>query len=519
MAGIIINMSKVKQVLRLHAQGLSNRKIAGDLGLYKGIVNSYVRKIKEDEYRIEELLALEEPVLESKLFAGNPAYKQDRFEEFKGMISYWEEELKKPHVTRYLLWEEYRESHPDGYGYSQFCFHLGQIIKARKPGSILQHHAGEKLFVDFAGDTVSYINRESGEVIQTQVFVACLPYSDYAFVMAVPSQSTDDFLYALSCCLKHLGGSPKIVVTDNLKASVIKTDRYEPELNRVMDDFANHYGFAVLPARVRKPQDKASVENEVKIVYRRVYAKLRHHTFFSLEEINRALADKTREHNQTRQQQKEYCREEKFLAEEKPLLKALPEKDFEIKYYAKLRVAQNNCIYLARDKHYYSVPYPYIGEEADVIYTRSLVRIYIRGVYVATHLRTIGFGYTVVKAHMSSGHNFYHDRSPEFYIRQAGKHSELLAELFAVIFERAEIPEVQYKRCDGLLSLQRKTDPVIFERVCRYALDNDILTYQSIKRVMDTKAYMLNGEEGKHQGKKNRNIQHINIRGKKYYEE
>lgn len=519
MAGIIINMSKVKQVLRLHAQGISNRKIAGDSGLYKGTVNTYVRKIKEQESGIEELSALDEPVLESKLFAGNPAYKQDRFEEFKGMISYWEEELKKPHVTRYLLWEEYRESHPDGYGYSQFCFHLGQIIKARKPGSILQHHAGEKLFVDFAGDTVSYINRESGEVIQTQVFVACLPYSDYAFVMAVPSQSTDDFLYALSCCLKHLGGSPKIVVTDNLKASVIKTDRYEPELNRVMDDFANHYGFAVLPARVRKPQDKASVENEVKIVYRRVYAKLRHHTFFSLEEINRALADKTREHNQTRQQQKEYCREEKFLAEEKPLLKALPEKDFEIKYYAKLRVAQNNCIYLARDKHYYSVPYPYIGEEADVIYTRSLVRIYIRGVYVATHLRTIGFGYTVVKVHMGSGHNFYHDRSPEFYIRQAGKHSELLAELFAVIFERAEIPEVQYKRCDGLLSLQRKTDPVIFERVCSYALDNDILTYQSIKRVMDTKAYMLNGEEGKHQGKKNRNIQHINIRGKIYYEE
>ena len=120
---------------------------------------------------------------------------------------------------------------------------------------------------------------------------------------------------------------------------------------------------------------------------------------------------------------------------------------------------------------------------------------------------------------MGSGHNFYHDRSPEFYIRQAGKHSELLAELFAVIFERAEIPEVQYKRCDGLLSPQRKTDPVIFERVCRYALDNDILTYQSIKRVMDTKAYMLNGEEEKQQGKKNRNIQHINIRGKKYYEE
>ena len=517
MAGIIINMSKVKQVLRLHVQGVSNRKIARDLGLYKGTVNTYVRKIKEHEYSIEELLALDEPVLESKLFAGNPAYKQDRFEEFKGMIPYWEKELKNPHVTRYLLWEEYRKSHPDGYGYSRFCFHLGQILHARKPGSILQHNPGEKLFVDFAGDTFPYIDPESGEVIQTQVFVACLPYSDYAFVMAVPSQSTDDFLYALSCCLKHLGGSPKIVVTDNLKASVIKADRYEPTLNRVMDDFANHYGFVVLPARVKKPQDKASVENEVKIIYRRVYAKLRHHTFFSLEEINRALADKTREHNQTRQQQKGYCREEKFPAEEKPLLKELPEKDFEIKYYAKLRVAQNNCIYLARDKRYYSVPYQYIGEKADVIYTRSLVRIYVRGACMATHQRVIGFGYTTVKEHMGSGHNFYQDRSPAFYIRQAGKHSELLAELIAVIFQRAEVPEVQYKRCDGLLSLQRKTDPVIFEQVCRYALDNDILSYQSIKRVIDNKAYLHDVEEEKRQDGKNKNIQHINIRGKKYY--
>lgn len=509
-------MSKVKQVLRLHAQGFSNRRIARELELYKGTVNNYVDKIKNYHYSIEELLSLEDPELEAKLFAGNPAYKESRFEAFKNKIPYLEKELGRPHVTRYLLWQEYRQENTDGYGYSQFCFHLGQLLKARKPGSILEHNPGEKLFVDFAGDTFPYIDRETGEVIHTQVFAACLPCSSYTFIMAVPTQRTDDFLHALACCLNHLGGSPRIVVTDNLKASVVKADRYEPELNRVMEDFANHYGFAVIPARARSPKDKAAVENEVKIAYRRVYAKLRNHTFFSIEEVNAAFAEKTREHNQTRMQQKEYCRQEKFLAEEKPLLGELPADAFEVKYYASLKINENNCVHLARDKHFYSAPYRYMGQKAEVVYTRSLVRIYVNRECVATHVRSTRPGYSTEKEHMGSSHNFYRERSPGFYIRQAARRSDTLAELFAAFFEKAEVPETQYRRCDGLLSLQRKTDPVVFERVCRYALDNGILTYQSIKRVIDTKAYMLGMTEEGNPDRDN-NIKHVNIRGKKYY--
>ncbi len=515
MAGTITSMSKVKQVLRLHAQGVSNRKIAAVLGIYKGTVNSYVQKITNQQYSIDELLALEDPELERVLFAGNPAYKQERFDEFKEMIPYFEKELKKRHVTRYIIWQEYRQDHPEGYSYSQFCYHLQQVINARKPGSIIHYNPAEKLLVDFAGDTVSYIDRETGEVLKAQVFVACLPYSDYTFIKAVPSQRTDDFLHALTCCLDHLGGTPKIIVPDNLKAAVVKADRFEPELNRLMEDFANHYGIAVIPARAVKPKDKAAVENEVKIIYRRVYAKLRHHTFFSIEEINQAFAEKTREHNQTRQQQKDYCREEKFLAEEKPLLKELPKDAFQVKYYASLKIALNNCIYLARDKHYYSAPFQYIGQQADIVYTRSLVRIYVRGECVATHKRSAGFGYTTRKEHMSSSHNFYQSRSPEFYIRQAGRHSDTLSELFTAIFKGVEVPEIMYKRCDGLLALQRRTDPVTFENVCRYALENDILTLKSIKRVIDSKAYLHDMWQEDNQN--NMNIKHINIRGKKYY--
>ncbi|MEA5126897.1 MAG: IS21 family transposase [Proteiniphilum sp.] len=303
---------------------MSNRNIARELGLYKGTVNDYIRKLKGNNFDIGDLLKLEDPELEKKFSAGTPAYTDNRFEVLKGKLDYIENELSRKHVTRYQLWQEYRQEQSSGYGYSQFCYHLSQLKEARHPSAIMEHRPGEKLYVDFAGDTLSYVDRETGEVIKVQVFIACFPYSDYTFALAVPSQQTEDFLYALSQALQYFGGCPKILVPDNLKAAVIKADKYEPELNRVMEDFGNHYGFVVIPARSRKPKDKATVENHVKIIYNRVYARLRNEVFFSIEDLNEAIEKKIGEHNQTRMQQKGYSREEKFLAEEKESLSALP---------------------------------------------------------------------------------------------------------------------------------------------------------------------------------------------------
>ncbi|NDV94236.1 IS21 family transposase [Dysgonomonas sp. 521] len=517
MAGTLIRMSKIKQVLRLHKEGISNRRIAVELGLYKGTVNDYIRKVNEHGFDVDSLLNLEDPVLEEKFSAGNPAYTDARFNYLKGKLSYFEGELRRAHVTRKTLWNEYIRECPDGYRYSQFCYHLNQLQLARHPSAILEHIAGNELHVDFAGDRLSYVDLGTGEVIEVQVFIGCLPYSNYTFAMAVPSQRTDDFLYALSCCLKDMGGCPRILIPDNLKAAVIKADRYEPELNRVLDDFANHYGFAVLPTRSRKPKDKALVENHVRIIYTRVYAQLRNQRFFSIEALNQAIAEKVSEHNQTRQQQKDYSREEKFLAEEKQVLRPLPEQEFELKYYTDLRVATNNCIYLGRDKHYYSVPYIYIGQKVSVIYTRSLVTIYCQGKVIATHSRTVGFGYTTEKEHLCSTHQHYRDRSPEYYIRLAEKRSGVLGELIKRNFEKEEIPEVIYKRCDGFLSLQRKTDPVIFEKACRWALQNNLLSYKSLQKIIENKTYCQVEDCGEQEdGNKQRS--HINIRGKQHYD-
>jgi len=348
------------------------------------------------------LLLLDEPVLEGKLFAGNPSYKQDRYEGIKDDLSYYSKELSKVGVTRKLLWEEYRDKNPDGYRYTQFCHHLGHMV-SKNPSMVLWHNAGEKLFIDFAGKKLSYMDRETGEVIECQVFVACLPHSDYSFAMAVRSQSIGDFIYALTCCLHQLGGVTQTLVPDNLKSAVIKANRYEPDINQVLEDFANHYGTTVTPTRARKPKDKALVENQVKLIYSRVYARLRNQQFFDLHQLNKAIGEKVKGHNQTRMQQKGYCREEKFLSDEKHTLAPLPVSAFEIKYSKELKVAKNNHIYLSVDKHYYSVPYAHTGSKAKVIYTRSMVRIYVKGEQVAVHQRSYKTsGYSTTKEHLCS---------------------------------------------------------------------------------------------------------------------
>ena len=484
MAGKVTEMSKIKQLIRLHESGVSNRRIAEVLSIDRGTVNNYIRKIKAGNMQTSDLLELEEPVLEGKFIAGTAAYTDKRFDEFKELLPYFEKELKRKHVTHRLLWQEYLSKNPAGYRYTQFCYHLNQLLVARRPSAVLTHEAGEKLFVDFAGDQLEIIDIQTGEVTSVYVFVACLPYSDYTFIMAVKRQTTEDFLYALACCLKHLGGCPKIIVPDNLKAAAVKTDRYEPTLSRLMDDFANHYGLGVMPTRIFHAKDKAKVENQVRIIYSRVYAKLRNRHFFSLEELNHALAEKIMEHNQTRMQRTDYSRQEKFLADEKHLLGALPATEFEVKYYTDLRVGHNNHIYPGRDKHYYSAPYIYTGQKVHVIYTRTLVRIFFKNERIATHERVTGYGYTTIAGHLCSAHKHYNSRSPGYYIETAKKRSALLAEIITLIFNRPQPPELFYRTCDGLLSLCRKTNPDRFEKACRIALANNVFNYGFIKSLI-----------------------------------
>ena len=259
MAGKPKRMSQIKQLLLLHKQGKSKKAIARDLELSKNTVKNYLTKLEINNLDINELLALEDPVLEGVFFAGNPAVKDLRYETLKNNLDYYAREINKVGVTYRILWEEYKENTKDHYRYTQFCFHLNQHLKKSNPTMVLHHKPGEKLFIDFAGKKLCYYDFKTGEEFECEVFVACLPYSDYGFAIAVPSQRIEDFIYALSCCLQEIGGVPLALVPDNLKSAVIKSSRYEPQINSVLEDFANHYQTTVCPARARRPRDKALV--------------------------------------------------------------------------------------------------------------------------------------------------------------------------------------------------------------------------------------------------------------------
>ena len=513
MAGKPRPMSQIKQLLQLHEQGKGIKFIARSLGISKNTVKAYLAKVALSPLDVQALLALDDPIMEARFHAGNPAYKDERFEHLKANLDFFSKELGRVGVTKQLLWEEYRSDYPLGYSRSQFCYHLSQQLIARKPSMVLQHCAGEKLFIDFAGKKLSYADPDTGEVVPCQVFVACLPYSDYSFAMAVRSQNISDFLYALGCCLQELGGVPQVLVPDNLKSAIVKANRYEPDVNRALEDFANHYHTTVIPARARKPKDKALVENQVKLVYSRVFAKLRNQQFLGLASLNKAVKEKIREHNQTRMQQKLYCREEKFLADEKHLLQSLPDQLFELKYYRELKVAKNNHIYLAQDKHYYSVPFAYIGQSAKVNYTRSMVRIYAKGEQVAVHIRDYKpGGYTTDKEHLCLAHQHYMDRSPDYYMNKAKLKSDELYQLIRLMFGQNRHPEQLYRTCDGLLNLQRKTDPKDFHKACLMAIEYQNYSYRFILNILTNK--MTNQPEAKPEKPL---PNHENLRKREYY--
>ncbi len=522
MAGKPKSMSQIKQLLLFHQQGKGKKTIARMLGISKTTVKVYFEKLQlltssaegGKPLTISDLVKLEDPVLEAKFHPGNPAYKGDRYEAFKVHLDYYLRELKRTGVTKNLLWEEYRQQYPDGYSYTQFCFHLQQQQIASRPTMVLEHKPAEKLYIDFAGKKFIYIDKEIGALTECQVFIACLPYSDYSFAMAVKGQSIEDFLYALSSCLYHLGGVPQALVPDNLKAAVIRANRYEPNINRALEDFANHYGATIVPARVKKPQDKALVENQVKLIYNRVYARLRDMQFFDLYSLNQAITERIKVHNQTRMQQKPWCREEKFLAEEKKLLAPLPAEKFEIKTYNELLVAKNNHIYLSHDKHYYSVPYKLIGSKVKVIYTRSMVYIFSKGKQVAVHVRSYTKGgYTTDKYHLCSQHQHYLDRSPQYYLQQAEIKSEVLHRLISLIFTQNRYPEQLYKTCDGLFGLQRKTEPDRFYKACQMAIDYQNYTYTFLKNILENKM-----TEQKTELPDKPLPKHDNLRGKEHYQ-
>lgn len=479
-------MHLIKQIIQLKQAGLSIRQISKRLDISRNTLRGYIRQLESQLLNWEQLS--QQPESELARLTSRPAKPAapTQYEVLRERFPTMEQELTRNGVSRYLLWLEYKQQYPEGYQYVQFCYHYRQWKLASQVSLRMEHKAGDKLFVDFAGDALYLSDAKTGELRPVAVFVAVLGCSQLTFVRAVMSQRTEDFLACLAQTFTYLGGVPAAVVPDNLKAAVSKADRYEPELNPSLSDFALHYQTTILPARVRKPKDKSLVEGAVDIVYGRVYAPLRKRVFHSLSELNVAISELTQKHNQTRFQGKEYSRQQLFEEREKAMLKALPATAYELKHYYQGKVQKNSHVLLSEDKHYYSVPFRYVGHPVKLVYTLDWVEIYCQYERIALHKRSLTkYGYSTHKEHLPSHHQWVLDWNPDYFQQWASRVGEqTLLAIQALLAGRIH-PEQTYKSCIGVLTLEKKVGKERLEKACQRALLFGSVSYKLIRSILD----------------------------------
>lgn len=517
MAGKVIDMSKLRTVLKLHTQGKSKIFISTYLSLSRNTVKKYIRQFIDLKTTFEELNELEDTKLE-ELFIKSPQVfdLSPKLEVLYNYFPYIEKELKKTGVTKMLLWREYKEKHPNGLQSTQFCEHYNRWSKRvnGKPVMHMEHKAGDKMFVDYAGQTLQIVDEQTGELIEVQFFVSILGASQFTYAEATMSQKKADFITSVENALLYYKGVPAAIMPDNLKSAVTKSNRYEPILNETFLDFSEHYGTTIIPARPYKPRDKALVEGVVKILYSRIYATLRNQTFSSLPSLNELIWKCLEQHNKTKLTNKNHSRWDLFEELEAPTLSLLPQERYEIKQQALVTVMQNGHVLLSEDKHYYSVPYQYIRKKVKLLYTSKTIEIYHKYIRIAVHPRLKSpFNYTTTKEHLASTHQFMTEWTPQRFISWAESIDENVKHLIIHILEKKQHVEQAYKSCIGILSLEKKAGRERLIKACTRALEYGIYNYKIVLTILEKGLDLIEQDPNEEQELPD----HKNIRGKEYY--
>lgn len=393
------------------------------------------------------------------------------------------EELRRVGVNRMVLWQEYKEKNPGGYSYSQFCYHFQHWNSSQKSSLHIEQKPGDKLYVDFAGKKFPIVDRQTGEKTFLEMLVVTLGYSGLTYIEFCLSQKQEDFLYAFENALIYFGGITRAVVPDNMKSAVTKACRYEPVIARDLEDLANHYGIAIVPARRYEAQDKAWVERMVNIIYSRVYAALRNETLHDVHEANLARIPLLEKHNGLKMQDRDYSRRELFENEERSLLRPLPVERYEIKHYLSLKLSGNNHVYIKRERQYYSAPHRFIGQSCKVIYTVRWVSIYVDGEQVAFHLRR-GLRYTTNPDHLPHEKRYMLELNPDTLLARGRKISTVVESYLREILNKPVYPEQAYKSCEGVLSFARKADSQRLVAACERGIQLEVYTYGFIKNML-----------------------------------
>jgi len=511
-------MKKIREVLRMVLEdGYSHRKTAKATGVSRPTVGEYIAKFRESGLKIDNIQVMSDSalveVLEQKAIVEE---KDKKREELYGLFPGYGKELLKTGVNLRVLWEEYRGINPDGYGYSQFCYHYGVWNNSLELSMRQEYKAGDKLFIDFTGKKLSITDRETGSVTEKEVFVAILGASQYTYVEAADNQKKESLIRACENALRYFGGAPNAIVPDCLKSGVTRGDKYEPDINPEFADFARHYGVCVLPARPHEPRDKAHVENAVKIVYSWIFAALRNRVFYSTEELYQAIREQLELYNSRTMQKLKVSRKELFLETEQNKLKPLPAERYPFKQFARATVQFNYHVYLKEDAHYYSVPYRYRGQKAEIVYSDRVVEIFIDNLRIASYARDRRkHVYTTNRDHMPQNHRWVSEWNPERLTRWGASIGVNVCEMVKRILATREHPEQGYKVCLGLLSLAKKYGNTRLDKACARALSFQHYSYQGVKRILEKGIESFEEEADLFVSA----AAHENIRGGQYYDE
>jgi transposase len=504
----LVSMRKIREILRLSmCHGMGSRDVARSCSVSHTVVNKYTSRARDagvDYSRLEEmddedLRRLLSPGRQSKAVAPRP-------------LPDWgwvDRELRSKGVTLQLLWEEYRGIHPEGYGYTQFCEYYRRWKRKLDVTMRQGHKAGEKMFVDYAGQTVPIIDGKTGEVKEAEVFVAVLGASNYTYAEATWDQSLRSWISSHINAFEYMGGVAEVIVPDNLKSGVRKACRYEPDLNPTYHEMAAYYGAAVIPTRVGKPRDKAKVESGVLVVERWILAALRNRTFFSLVELNEAIRELLKELNHRPFKKLEGSRASWFESVDRPALKPLPRSRYEYAEWKKARV--NIDYHVDVEGHYYSVPYQLVHEEVEIRHTASTVEVFRRGRRVASHKRDGRRGrHTTCREHMPKSHRRHLDWTPSRIIRWARKVGPSCEHVVSTVLNKRPHPEQGFRSCLGILRLEKTYSRSRLEAACTRAAAIRGYSYRSVKSILDKG---LDGRPLPEEAKEKKAIVHENIRG------
>jgi len=504
-----VSMRKIKEILRLTQEnGLSNRQAAKSIGVSRATVTKYLERAKDKD--------LTESDLEIRLLFTN---------KFSGYIKqghrhepdwqYIHNELKRPNVTLALLWEEYKAADTQGYQYSYFAELYLEWKKKQRISMRQAHKAGEKLFIDY-GNGLSIINRTTGEVVDVNIFLAVWGASNYTYAEASLSQTSREWLMSHVRAFEYFGCVPRISVPGNLRSGVTNACRYEPDINSAYLGLAEHYNFAVIPARPYMPKDKAKVEVGVLIAKRWIAASLRNRKFYSLAELNEAIKELLLRLNSRNMQKINKSRKEMFEVLDKPAALALPEKRYEYAEWKKCRV--NIDYHIEVDKHYYSVPYQLLREEVDVRLTDNVLEIMFRGKRQASHARSFEkHRHTTIKEHMPISHQKYLEWNPSRIMTWAEKTGQYTKEMVKSILETRKYPEQGYRSCLGILRLTNIYSALRMENACKRAINYQAYSFKSVKLILENNLDKEAELFPSNNDSKPVLPAHENVRGENYY--